>query len=65
LQKIFQMYRIKLKLGLLLSFILLSCFGYAQNAFLSATASKSTVGVGEQFQDNFYIKLRWTKFSFA
>ena len=53
MQKIFQMYRIKLKLGLLLSFILLSCFGYAQNAFLSATASKSTVGVGEQFQVTF------------
>jgi len=53
LQKIFQMYRIKLKLGLLLSFLIIGCSAIAQNAFLSATASKSTVGVGEQFQVTF------------
>lgn len=53
MQKIFQMHRIKLKLGLLLSFLILGCSGFAQNAFLSATASKSTVGVGEQFQVTF------------
>ena len=53
MQKIFQMYRIKLKLGLLLSFLILGCSAFAQNAFLSATASKSTVGVGEQFQVTF------------
>ncbi len=53
MQKIFQMYRIKLKLGLLLSFLILGFTSYAQNAFLSATASKSTVGVGEQFQVTF------------
>jgi hypothetical protein len=47
------MYRIKLKLGLLLSFLILGCSAFAQNAFLSATASKSTVGVGEQFQVTF------------
>lgn len=47
------MYRIKLKLGLLLSFLILSVSSFAQNAFLSATASKSTVGVGEQFQVTF------------
>jgi hypothetical protein len=47
------MYRIKLKLGLLLSFLILGFTSYAQNAFLSATASKSTVGVGEQFQVTF------------
>ena len=53
MQKIFQMYRIKLKLGLLLSFLIIGLTSYAQNAFLSATASKSTVGVGEQFQVTF------------
>ena len=53
MQKIFQMYRIKLKLGLLLSFLIIGCSAIAQNAFLSATASKSTVGVGEQFQVTF------------
>ena len=53
MQKIFQMYRIKLKLGLLLSFLVLGFTSFAQNAFLSATASKSTVGVGEQFQVTF------------
>ena len=53
MQKIFQMYRIKLKLGLLLSFLIIGCTAFAQNAFLSATASKSTVGVGEQFQVTF------------
>ena len=53
MQKIFQMYRIKLKLGLLLSFLIIGCSAFAQNAFLSATASKSTVGVGEQFQVTF------------
>jgi hypothetical protein len=47
------MYRIKLKLGLLLSFLILGLTSFAQNAFLSATASKSTVGVGEQFQVTF------------
>jgi len=47
------MYRIKLKLGLLLSFLIIGCTAFAQNAFLSATASKSTVGVGEQFQVTF------------
>jgi hypothetical protein len=47
------MYRIKLKLGLLLSFLVLGFTSFAQNAFLSATASKSTVGVGEQFQVTF------------
>ena len=47
------MYRIKLKLGLLLSFLIIGCSAIAQNAFLSATASKSTVGVGEQFQVTF------------
>ena len=47
------MYRIKLKLGLLLSFLIIGCSAFAQNAFLSATASKSTVGVGEQFQVTF------------
>ena len=53
MQKIFQMYRIKLKLGLLLSFLIIGYSAFAQNAFLSATASKSTVGVGEQFQVTF------------
>lgn len=43
----------KIRLGIFALFLLFGYVGFAQNAFLSATASKSTVGVGEQFQVTF------------
>ncbi len=47
------MYRNYLRLGFLSLFFLICFTGNAQNAFLSATASRTTVGVGEQFQVTF------------
>ena len=43
----------KIRAGLITLFLLLGLISNAQNAFLSATASKSTVAVGEQFQVTF------------